>query len=119
MAKKKMTGAHSGGRAYYCEKCIFVFTIFKDGLRSSKLFCPSCGENMDTRRHYGRRHKLAEKKLILTRWKTKELVIMNECLEGKYHLHEVAEILGRTLPSVDCKLRRMRREKENAGNPSA
>jgi predicted RNA-binding Zn-ribbon protein involved in translation (DUF1610 family) len=99
-------------RTYICDDCDFIFQVYRTtGVQGKRYFCPSCGENMETRVHHGlhrgpKEHIKNRKK----HWSAEETALAEKCLAGKLQPHQVMLQTGRSRNSVMQKLTRMRDE---------
>lgn len=86
---------------YKCNECNGIFYIGTKMPKSTKPFCPYCGENIATRKcDIHKRH-----------WTIKELTIIDDVLNGKLTTREADRLLsGRTFAAVKNKVDQERKK---------
>jgi transposase-like protein len=95
------------GIKYICHDCNFIFAIFRGLGTGRKPVCPSCGENWGVNRFQQPEPTKGEKRTLIT-WTDEEEEMLEQCLDGKVSVTQMAIMLGRTRNSVAKKLGRMR-----------
>jgi hypothetical protein len=94
---------------YFCKACLFLFSVHTK-LRKDKMpNCPNCGDRMEVIRYHTKIvHQIKE-------WTSEELALIDQLIEGKLFHYQVAALTGRTIPSIDSKMRRVKRAREREG----
>lgn len=94
---------------YFCNTCLFLFSIHTKISNFKKPCCPNCGDHVEVIKYHTRIvHQMKT-------WTSEELGLIDQLIEGKILNYQVAAITGRSLASIDCKMRRVKRAREKEG----
>lgn len=98
---------HEINKTYFCQACIFVFTIHsKLGIGKRKPYCPNCAENIPVE-VYASPIKKQEKQRA---WTEEELILIDRLLKGELLIYQVAIKLDRTPKAIRNRLSQRRKE---------
>jgi DNA-directed RNA polymerase subunit RPC12/RpoP len=96
--------SHPINRTYFCEDCVFTFTIHSKMNRGLRPHCPKCGDNIQVT-HYQKKEPKPRQF-----WDEEEMNLIDRIVKGELQIYQVAVKLGRSHKSVSRRVQRRREE---------
>jgi transcription elongation factor Elf1 len=96
-------------RWFQCMVCNFTFTIYKAMGKRRTPLCPNCGDSVEVVKIVPTASNSRES---YRRWTKEEIEVVRKVANREIFPYQGALILDRSISSVACKARRMRRKGE-------
>jgi transcription initiation factor IIE alpha subunit len=105
----KKTKHTNNEKWYTCNECNFTFTIYKQMGKGRTPLCPNCGDNVEVVKIVPNAINSRES---YQPWTNEEIEVVRKVVNRELLPYQGALILDRSISSVACKARRMRRKGE-------